>query len=292
MSAPSAPLPAARAARGRLFGHVGFALGAGVVALILLVALFAPWIAPHDPYAQDLLNRLTDPVWHRGGSWEHPLGTDAVGRDYLSRLIYGARISLLIGFCAALMAALIGGVLGVAAGYFGGRVDQLVMLLVNVRLALPVVLVALAVVAVVGGSLTVVVIVLGCLLWDQMALVARAATMQARSMEYVAAAQAAGSSTFRVLTREVLPNVANPLIVVLTIEMANAILIEAALSFLGLGVQAPLPSWGLMLSEAKAQMFFQPWLIALPGACIGILVLAINLAGDGLRDLTQPEGRI
>jgi peptide/nickel transport system permease protein len=291
MNAPSAPLPAAKAARGRLFGHVGFALGAGVVALILLVALFAPWIAPHDPYAQDLLNRLTDPVWHRGGSWEHPLGTDAVGRDYLSRLIYGARISLLIGFCAALMAALIGGVLGVAAGYFGGRVDQLVMLLVNVRLALPVVLVALAVVAVVGGSLTVVVIVLGCLLWDQMALVARAATMQARSMEYVAAAQAAGSSTFRVLTREVLPNVANPLIVVLTIEMANAILIEAALSFLGLGVQAPLPSWGLMLSEAKAQMFFQPWLIALPGACIGILVLAINLAGDGLRDLTQPEGR-
>jgi peptide/nickel transport system permease protein len=279
----------ARGASGR--PHGSLLLGGGVLGGFLLLAVLAPAISPHDPYAQDLLNRLADPVWHPGGSWEHPLGTDTLGRDYLSRLLHGAQISLLIGFVAAVLGALIGGTLGIAAGYFGGRVDAAVMLLINVRLSLPVVLVALAVVALVGGSLTIVVLVLGLLLWDQMALVARAATQQVRTLDYVAAAAAAGAGPFRILLREVLPNVWNPMIVVLSIEMASAILIEAALSFLGLGVQAPLPSWGLMLSEAKGQMFFQPWLIVLPGACIFVLVLAINLVGDGLRDITAPEAR-
>jgi peptide/nickel transport system permease protein len=273
------------------FRHASLLIGGGVLGLFVLLALLAPAIAPHDPYAQDLLNRLTDPVWYPGGSWEHPLGTDTLGRDYLSRLLHGARISLLIGFVAAAIGAVIGSTIGILAGYLGGRVDAAVMLVINVRLSLPVVLVALAVVALVGGSLTIVVLVLGLLLWDQMALVARAATQQVRTLDYIAAAEAAGASKLRILLREVLPNVRNPLIVVLSIEMASAILIEAALSFLGLGVQAPLPSWGLMLSEAKGQMFFQPWLITLPGACIFVLVLAINLVGDGLRDISAPETR-
>jgi peptide/nickel transport system permease protein len=221
----------------------------------------------------------------------YPLGTDNLGRDYLSRLIYGARISLLIGFLTALVSGVIGTVLGVAAGYFGGRVDTVVSFLITTRLSLPVVMVALAVVAIAGGSLQVVVLVLGLLLWDRFAVVMRSATMQLRNQEYVAAAQAVGCSTPRVLVGEILPNLIPALVVVASYEMAQAILLEAALSFLGLGVQPPLPSWGLMVAEAKEFMLFDPWMIILPGVAICVLVLAINLLGDGIRDATAPEGR-
>ena len=275
----------------RIQGHQGMIIGSMIVVLIIIMALFAPFLAPHDPYQQDLLNRLIPPVWDSRGSSEHLLGTDHLGRDYLSRLIYGARISLLIGIGAALISGLIGTFMGVMAGYFGGRVDMVVTFLITVRLSMPVVLVALAVVAIVGGSLQVVICVLGLLLWDRFAVVMRSSTQQIRSMDYVAAARAVGCSVSRVLMTEVMPNVINNLIVITTIEIAHAIILEAALSFLGLGVQPPLPSWGLMVSEGKDMMLFESWLITIPGVALFLLVLAINLMGDGIRDITAPENR-
>ena len=190
-----------------------------------------------------------------------------------------------------LISGFIGAGLGLMAGYFGGRIDLAITFIITTRLALPVVLVALAVVAMISGSLLVVILVLGFLKWDRFAVVMRSATQQVRSLDYVAAAEAAGASTTRIILGEVLPNVLPHLIVVATVEAASAILLEAALSFLGLGVQPPLPSWGLMISEAKSYMFFSFWLIAIPGTALALLVLAINLVGDGLRDVLSPDGR-
>ena len=275
----------------RLLHHKGFTFGAAVLLAVAAMALLAPVLAPWDPYDQDLARRLIPPIWHDKGTWTHILGTDGLGRDYLSRLLYGARVSLLIGLSTMVISGLIGSTLGVLAGYFGGRVDMAVSFLLTVRLSLPVILVALAAVALVRGSLEVVIVVLGFLLWDRFLVVMRSTTQQIRHLDYVAAAEAVGASTARILLVEVLPNALNNLIVVATLEMANAILLEAALSFLGLGVQPPLPSWGLMLSEAKPFMFFSPWLITIPGSLLFSLVLAINLLGDGVRDLTAPENR-
>lgn len=275
----------------RLKEHPSLLLGGGIVLLMVLMAIFAPLIAPHDPLTQNITARTIPPVWYENGTWEHILGTDQLGRDYLSRLIYGARISLFIGFAAVAIAGVIGTVLGLLGGYFGGRIDMFVTFVTTIRLSLPVILVALAVVAVFGGSITIVVVVLGLLKWDRFAVVIRATTSQIARLDYVRSAQAAGASTFYILTREVLPNLIPQLIVIATIEIASAILMEAALSFLGLGVQPPTPSWGLMISEAKAYMFFSFWLIAIPGLALALLVFAINMAGDGLRDLVSPERR-
>jgi len=283
--------PGMRLAR-RFLGQKAFIIGAGILTVIVVLALLAPLIAPHDPYAQNLAFRNVPPVWYAKGSWLHPLGTDQLGRDYLSRVLYGARISLLIGVSVVLISGIIGTTLGLMAGYFGGKTDLLVTFLVTTRLSMPVILVALAVVAMIGGSLWIVILVLGLLKWDRFAVVMRSATQQVRSLDYVAAAEAAGASTTRIILREVLPNIAPHLIVVATLEAASAILLEAALSFLGLGVQPPLPSWGLMISEAKAYMFFSFWLIAIPGSALALLIFAINLAGDGLRDVISPEGRV
>ncbi len=277
--------------RRRVFGHASLMIGLGILAAIFFLAFAAPLIAPHDPYDQDLARRLIPPIWHDKGTWTYPLGTDGLGRDYLSRLIYGSQISLLIGFAVMAISGIIGLLLGISAGYFGGKVDMAVTFIVTTRLSMPVVLVALAVVAIFGGSLTVVILVLGFLKWDRFVVVIRGATMQVRALDYVAAAEATGASKLRILFSEILPNIMNHLIVVATLEMASAILLEAALSFLGLGVQPPLPSWGLMISEAKSFMFFSFWLIAIPGVALSLLVLAINLVGDGIRDVTAPENR-
>jgi peptide/nickel transport system permease protein len=275
----------------RILGHRGLIIGLALLGAILAMALLAPLLAPFDPYDQDLSRRLIPPFWSAKANPAHLLGTDNLGRDYLSRILYGARISLLIGFAVMLISGLIGTTLGLFAGYFGGRIDLAITFLITTRLAIPVVLVALAVVAMVGGSLIVVILVLGLLKWDRIAVVMRAATQQVRGLEYIAAAQAAGASVPRILLREVLPNIFPQLIVVATVEAASAILLEAALSFLGLGVQPPLPSWGLMIAEAKTMMFFAFWMIAIPGAMLALLVFAINLVGDGLRDLIVPKGR-
>ncbi len=277
--------------RRRIFGHRGIMIGGVILGIIVLMAVLAPWIAPFDPYEQSLSARLKPPVWHAKGNWSHVLGTDQNGRDYLSRIIYGSQISLMIGFLAAILSGIIGTVMGVAAGYFGGKVDLFVTFLITCRLSLPVILVSLAVVALIGGSLQIVILVLGLLLWDRYAVVMRASTLQIRSLDYVAAAQAAGCSTWRILSSEILPNVMNPLIVVATLEFAHAVLLEAALSFLGLGVQPPLPSWGLMIAEGRNYVLFDPWLIAIPGCALFLLLLAVNLLGDGVRDVTAPENR-
>lgn len=279
--------------RRRIFGHAGLIIGTTVLAGIVLMALLAPWISPHDPYDQVLDRKLIPPVWFDSPktTTDHLLGTDQLGRDYLSRLFWGARISLMIGISAMLISGLIGTAIGVVAGYFGGRVDMIANFIITTRLSMPVVLVAIAVVSLVGSSLTVVIWVLGLLIWDRFAVVVRSATMQVRALDFVTAAEATGCSTARIVLTEILPNIMNHLIVVATIEMAHAILLEAALSFLGLGVQPPEPSWGLMVSEAKGMMFFDGWLIAIPGAALFLLVLSINLMGDGVRDVTAPDGR-
>lgn len=279
--------------RRRIVGHAGLIAGGTVLIVIVLMALFAPWIAPHDPYDQVLSRKLIPPVWydHPRATWDHILGTDALGRDYLSRLIFGARISLMIGFAAMLISGVIGTTIGVLAGYFGGRVDMVANFIITTRLSMPVVLVALAVVSLIGSSLTVVIWVLGLLIWDRFAVVMRSATMQVRGLDFVASAQALGCSTPRIVLTEIMPNIANSLIVVATVEMAHAIILEAALSFLGMGVQPPEPSWGLMISEARGMIFFEAWLIMIPGIALFSLILSINLLGDGIRDVTAPEGR-
>ncbi len=276
---------------GKSFRHRGFAIGTVLLLIIFTGALFAPWLAPYDPYAQDVMLRMKPPAWMANGTWEYVLGTDKLGRDYLSRLLYGARISLFIGIAAALISGFIGTVMGLLAGYYGGKVDAFISYLITTRLAMPVVMVALASASLMGGSLKVVIVLLGCLLWDRFAVVVRASVQQIRDAEYVASAQALGCSTLRILVSEILPNLVGALIVVATLEMAHAILLESALSFLGVGVQPPTPSWGLMIAEGKPYMFFSPWVIAIPGVALMILVLGINLVGDGLRDLILPDGR-
>ena len=285
--APGLPTPR----RSIAFRRLAALLGAAIVGTTLLIAIFAPYLMPHDPFAQDLGLRMIPPAWMDGGRSAHLLGTDQIWRDYLSRLIYGARISLLIGVLTVVVSGAIGITLGIVGGFYGGRTDDVVMFLITCRLSIPLILVALTVVALVGSSLAVVILTLGLLLWERFAVVARTTTMQVRNLDYIAAAEAAGASHLRVLTREVLPNIAHHLLVVATLEMALAILLEAALSFLGLGVPPPLPSWGLMIAEAKEYMFFSPWVIMTPGIALFILVLGINLLGDGLRDMLRADAQ-
>ena len=293
-SMPSAAPPAISPWRSvwlRARVHPGILLGTTLLAVVILAALFAPWLAPHDPYVQDLSARLRPPMWGKGGTATYVFGTDSLGRDYLSRILYGARVSLAIGFITVCISGAIGITLGLLAGYFGGWVDQCISYLITIRLTLPVVLVALVVVAVVGTSMPIVITVIGCLLWDRFVVVTRSATMQVARLEYVGAARAVGCSIPRILVREVLPNIGGSLVVVATVEMTHAILTEAALSFLGLGVQPPIPSWGLMVAESKQYFLFAPWVVIIPSLALFLLVLAINLLGDGLRDVTMIEGR-
>jgi peptide/nickel transport system permease protein len=279
-----------RRPRARWRRNSSLMIGGVTILLIALAALAAPWIAPYGPFDQDLAARLKPPVF-LDGSWAHLLGTDNLGRDYLTRMIYGARISLLIGLGTVVASGAFGTALGLVAGYYGGRVDQAVMFGVTVRLSMPLVLVALAVVGLIGSTLGIIVAVLAALLWDRFAVVTRAATMQLRDREFVIAARAVGCSNRWIIVREILPHLTGPIIVIATLEMANAILLEAALSFLGLGVRPPAASWGLMIAEAKDLVFFEPWLINIPGIALFILVMAINLVGDGMRDLLTPGRR-
>ncbi len=281
----SAVLVPGTGASRRILRNAGFLVGAVIVGFVLIVAVLAPWIAPYDPFAIDLSRRLVPPSWMEGGTPANLLGTDQLGRDYLSRLIYGARISMIIGIATVITSGIIGTTIGVLGGFYGGRVDDVVMFLITARLSIPVVLVALAVAGLMGSSFILVILVLGLLLWDRFAVVARSTTMQIRTLDYVSAAWCSGCSQASVLLREVLPNIATHLAVVATLEMALAILLEAALSFLGLGVPAPLPSWGLMIAEAKEYMFFTPWVILVPGITLFVLVLGVNLLGDALRDM-------
>ncbi len=271
--------------------HRGLQFGGAVVVLMTLVAIFAPLIAPYSPYDQNLAHRLAPPIWSDGGSWDYILGTDQLGRDYLSRLIYGARISMGVGFGAASLGCVIGVSIGLFAGYLGGRADRAASFLLTCQLALPSLLLAMALVFFVGSSVPTLIIVLGCLHWSYYMVVTRTMTRQIRALEYVSAAQTIGSSDRQILFYEILPNLINQIIVVFSLEMAVVIIHEASLSFLGVGVQPPTASWGLMIAEGKEAMYFKPYLVVIPGTALFLLVLAVNLLGDGIRDITAPESR-
>lgn len=274
----------------RWLSNTGITIGGALFALVVFAALIGPYLVPHDAFDQSLVKRLRPPVWN-GGTMEHPLGTDHLGRDYLARLLWGGRISLIIGFSTVLVAGVLGTTMGVLAGFFGGRVDFVVRFLIMVRLALPAVLIALAIAFIAGPSIQLLVMVLGLLLWDRFAVVARATTLQLRNREFVVAARAVGCSDLTIIRRDILPNISNQIVVIATVELANAILIAAALSFLGLGVQPPLPDWGLMIAEGKQYILFSPYLITLPGLLMMLLVLSVNMLGDGIRDVTDPEAK-
>jgi peptide/nickel transport system permease protein len=275
----------------RALRHGGFIFGSAILFVTIVIAIFAPFIAPHDPIAQNLGARLLPPSWMQGGRPDYLLGTDHLGRDYLSRLIYGSRISLIVGFSTMLISGAIGSALGFVGGYFGGRIDDIVTYVINCRLSMPGLLVALAVISLVGGSLATIILVLGLLFWDRYAVVVRTATQQVRNADFIAAARVAGASATWIIWNEIRPNVLHHILVIATLEMAMAILSEASLSFLGLGIRAPTPSWGLMIAEGRSFLFAKPYLVWVPGIAIFLLVLATNLLGDGLRDLSQPEGR-
>lgn len=282
--------PPLRATWRRARSHRGILLGGSVVLCFVVLALLAPLLAPFDYATQNIANRMAPPVW-AGGTWEHAFGTDHLGRDYLSRLLYGTRISAIVGIGAATIGCLIGVCLGLAAGYLGGRVDQVVSFLLSCQLSMPTILLGMALVFIIGPSTVVVICVVGVLHWNLFLVVTRAATMRVREMEFVAASRALGASPLSIVTRDVLPNVTSHIIVIYTYEFGRAILAEATLSFLGVGVPAPTPSWGLMIAEGRNALFFQPWLVIIPGAALFLLVIAVNLMGDGLRDVTAPEAR-
>ncbi|HSV82556.1 MAG TPA: ABC transporter permease [Ramlibacter sp.] len=283
-SASEVPVP-----RKRAWPSKGLLIGSLLLLVFIVIALAAGLLSPHDPYAQSLVRRLRPPVWD-GGTWRYPFGTDTFGRDYLSRLVYGTRISLLVGLGAAALAGVIGGGMGILAGFFGGWVDRVVSFVVSTRLALPSLLLALAVLQLAGSGLGIVILVLALTHWDRFAVVMRTAVRQTASLDYVTRARAMGSSDTRILAQEVFPNVLGQFVVIFTFEMAQCILAAAALSFLGLGIQAPEPSWGLMMAEGRSVLTINPWLITIAGAALMILVLSVNLVGDGLRDLLSPKG--
>lgn len=294
-SEPAGELLDAAPARPKLWRnimhHPGLVIGLVVLASLVLLAVFAPWVSPYDPYDQSLPQRLLPPFWVDGGSTAHLLGTDHLGRDYLSRLLYGARVSLLIGFGAASIGCVIGVTLGVCAGYFGGLIDRIVSFILTCQLALPGLLLAMALVFLIGPSVGVVICVIGFLHWSYYLVVTRAATQKIRDLEYITAARVIGSSRLQIMTTEILPNLFSEIIVIFSLEVGVAVLAEAALSFLGVGIQPPTASWGLMIAEGKVSVFLRPWLVILPGIFIFLLVLAANLVGDGLRDLMSAETR-
>jgi peptide/nickel transport system permease protein len=276
----------------RALRHKGFVVGAIVLRVFIVLGFGAPWLAPHDPYAQSLMRRLRPPAWAPNGSWTYPLGTDSFGRDYLSRLMHGARLALIVAFSAALLAGAIGTILGVVAGYMRGRVDRAISLLISTRLALPSLLVALAVLQVAGSGILVVVLVLGLTLWDRFAVVLRTAVLQIGRLDYVLAARASGASHARIMARELAPNILGHFLVVFSYEAGQAVLAATALSFLGLGIQPPEPTWGLMMAEGRNWLMVNPWLIAIAGFALMLLVLAMNLMGDALRDVLTPGERL
>mgnify|MGYP000253545184 CR=1 FL=1 len=259
-----------------------FYAGAGIVGVVVLVAVLAPWISPHDPADQDLLKALQPPAW-RSGDWSHPLGTDRLGRDLLSRLMVGARVSTAVAVLSVLLGGGLGTMLGLAAGYFGRDVDRVVSRLIDIQLSFPPVFLAIAIMAALGQSLAKLIGVLAFVSWVQYARIARANTLSVREREFVLAARAVGASEARVLLRHVLPSILPPLLVVGAVNMSSVILAEAALSYLGLGVQPPTPAWGSMVSEGRAAQSIAWWTTVFPGLAIAVLVIGANLLGDGLQ---------
>jgi peptide/nickel transport system permease protein len=263
--------------------------GLGVVVTVLLAAAFAPWLTPFDPLEQDINHRLKEPGWQTAEGRVHALGTDHLGRDILARVIFGSRIALVVGLSAVLISGVLGMAIGLVSGYFGGKVDDFFMRLADIQLAFPFILLAIAVIGVLGPSLRNIIIVIGVSSWVVYARVVRGEVLSIREREFVQAAIALGSRDARVVVRHVLPNAFTPWLVVATLDMARVIVIESALSFLGLGVQPPTPTWGGMLADGRVYLSTAWWLATFPGLAILVTVLGINLLGDGLRDTLDPR---
>jgi peptide/nickel transport system permease protein len=258
---------------------------------LLIPAVLAPQVAPYDPLKGSLAKRLTPPVWQQGGTIEHPLGTDKVGRDILSRIIYGARVSLMVSLVAIFVGGALGTSLGLISGYFGGWVDAVLMRLVDISLSLPTILLALVLVAAVGPSFGTVIIVLVILLWARYARLVRGETLSIKERDFIARARVAGASHTRIMTRYIFPNVVNSLVVLATLQVGYVILLESALSFLGAGLPRPTPAWGLMIADGRELIVTAWWVSMFPGLAIMLTVLSLNLLGDWLRDHLDPKLR-
>jgi peptide/nickel transport system permease protein len=284
--APTAGRPQAmRAFLVRLTANRLAAVGLAIILLMTLAALLAPWIAPHDPYQQVAIDALQSP------SREHVFGTDNVGRDTLSRVIYGARVSLFVGVTSMMLASIVGIPLGLASGYFGGVLDTVIMRAIDALLAFPALLLAIFIIAVLGPSLSNAILAIGIIYIPSFARLTRANVLSLREKEFVEAARCLGASHRQIMRQSILPNCASSLIVQFTLGVGYAMLIEAGLSFLGLGVQPPTPAWGQMVGLARDFITIAPWLITYPGLAIFLAVLAFNFLGDGLREATDPRLR-
>jgi peptide/nickel transport system permease protein len=270
----------------RQFPGVAMAI---LVFLLVIPGLFAEWIAPHDPIKGSLALRLKPPMWEKGGSITYPLGTDKVGRDVLSRIIYGARVSLRVSLEGIVVSGFIGTALGLIAGYFGGRVDALIMRLVDISLGLPIILVALVFVAALGPSFSTVIAVITILLWARYARQVRGEVLSIKERDFIARARVAGASHFRIMFRYLLPNVVNTLIVLATLQVGFVIIFESSLSFLGAGIPRPTPAWGLMVADGRELIVTAWWISMFPGIAIMLTVLSFNLVGDWLRDHLDPK---
>ena len=297
MSTPAA-IPIATAERGRSilgdnlreFSGNGLAVAAALVVLgFTVLAVFAPWIAPHDPYETDLFRRLQPPAWEEGGDIAFLLGCDALGRDVLSRLIHGTRVSIAVGLAVILIATTIGTLAGLTAGYLRGVPDAIISRLCDILLGFPYLIFAIGLIAMTGPGFQNIILALAYKEWVLPCRVVRGETLAAREVEYVEAARALGASRRHIMLREILPNILSPVIVVATFRMAHIIIIEASLSFLGIGVQPPTASWGSMVSDGREFLLDSWWVSTFPGLAILLLVLAINVASQGLRDAFDPR---
>ena len=290
MARPKGPEPliASRVLR-KLVSHRAAVLGGAITVVVLLTSVFAPWIAPKDPLALDPVRRLLPPAWMQGGSWGYPLGTDHVGRDILSRLIYGSRISTVVGLSAVTISASIGVLLGLISGFYGGPAERLILWLADVQIAFPFYLLVISIIAAVGTGFGTIIVVFGVAGWVIYARLVRGAVLSLRSREFIEAANALGASNVRVVVRHVLPNVVTPVIILATLRVASVIVWESGLSFLGLSVPPPTPTWGRMLSDGRAYLANAWWTATFPGLAIMVTVLGVNMLGDGLRDALDPR---
>ena len=267
-------------------------LWVGILLVVLVVpGVFAPIIAPHDPLDGDLATRLAPPVWYEDGSWDHILGTDRQGRDQLSRLIYGSRIALFVSLTALLISATVGTTLGLLSGWYGGWVDHVIQRVVDIKSSIPAILLALIFVSIFGQSLFIAIAVIAIFLWNRYTRLIRAETLALRNQDFVARARISGSSTTRIILKHILPNVANTLIVLATLEVGTVIILESTLSFLGVGIPRPTPAWGVMVADGRNYLAVAWWVAVIPGLGIFFTVLSLNLFGDWLRDHLDPKLR-
>ncbi|MGH7323784.1 MAG: ABC transporter permease [Candidatus Rokuibacteriota bacterium] len=278
--------PAARP-RGRGLPVVPIA----IIAVFVLVGALAPLLSPGDPYEQSLRNRFKPPVWEERGSWAQPLGTDRLGRDMLSRIIWGSRVSLAAGVLTVLLASAFGAAVGLVAGYYGGRVDAALMRVTDATLSFPVILLALILAVTVGPSFLNVVVAIAVILWARYARVIRGQVLTLMELDFIAQARIAGAGAWRIITRHLVPNTLNTLVVLVTLQIGYVIIVEASLSFLGAGIPPPTPAWGAMIAEGRDFVTSAWWVSFLPGLAILLVVLAFNLLGDWLRDTLDPKLR-